>query len=472
MELAALDYVALVVTLVAFVGISLLHRRGLNFSLITVLALVAGAILGWLFQGHTGLLEPIGSIYIRLLLAIVAPLVIVSVLSSVTSLGSISELRSIGGKSVFWLLLLNLLAILLTLAVAIPLGIGNGANLGGQAVDAGALSNLQAKERPFTQVIVEFFPRNVVESIANNEVIPIILFSLLVAVAIALIAERHPERVRWAETGIETSRTIVYKVVGFIIKLTPYAVLTLTAASVSHLAGDLSALKPLIKLLWVSFALCLFYAYAVQGALLRAVTGLSPITFYRKFFPAQLTAFTTQSSAGTLPVSTGIQTRRLGVPAEIAGFTTPLGTTIGMPGCSGVWPMILAVYAINGFGLHYGTADYLRLAIIGVLVSIGTAGVPGTATIVAITVLTAAGLPLEVVILTLPISAVVDMARTLTNVTAAATASVIVANSERLLDRDVYNAFDPGEDEQAARARDRDDLPGLVAASTESHQTG
>ncbi len=451
MDLTALDYVALAVTFVAFVGIWFLNRRRLNFSLITIIALFAGAILGWAFKGHTGLLEPIGSIYIRLLLAIVAPLVIVSVLSSVTSLGSISELRSIGGKSVFWLLLLNLFAILLTLAVAIPLGIGTGANLGGQAVDAGELSNLQAK--------------------ANNQVIPIIVFSLLVAISIALIAERHPEQVRWAEDGIETTRTIVYKVVGFIIKLTPYAVLALTAASVSDLAGDLSSLTPLLKLLWVSFALCFFYAYVVHGTLLRVVTGLNPITFFRKFFPAQLTAFTTQSSAGTLPVSTGIQTRRLGVPAEIAGFTTPLGTTIGMPGCAGIWPMILAVYAINGFGLQYTAADYLRLAIIGVLVSIGTAGVPGTATIVAITVLTAAGLPLEVVVLTLPISAVVDMARTLNNVTAAATAAVIVANSEGLLDRNVYNAFDPDGDEQASQAHDRDDVPVPVAANTASLQT-
>lgn len=471
MGYAASDFLALVVTLLAFVGIWFLHRRRVNFSLITIIALFAGAILGWVFQGHTGLLEPIGSIYIRLLLAIVAPLVIVSVLSSVTSLGSISELRSIGGKSVFWLLLLNLFAILLTLAVAVPLGIGRGANLGGQSVDAGELSNLQAKEKPFTQVIVEFFPRNIFESITNNQVIPIIVFSLLVAIAIALIAERHPEQVQWAKDGIETTRTIVYKVVGFIIKLTPYAVLALTAASVSDLAGDLSSLRPLLTLLWVSFALCLFYAYVVHGILLTVVTGLNPITFFRKFFPAQLTAFTTQSSAGTLPVSTGIQTRRLGVPAEIAGFTTPLGTTIGMPGCAGIWPMMLAIYAINGFGLQYTTVDYLRLAIIGVLVSIGTAGVPGTATIVAITVLTAAGLPLEVVILTLPISAIVDMARTLNNVTAAATASVIVANSERLLDRDVYNSFDPSDDELAAQERDREILPVLVTVGAESART-
>ncbi len=113
--------------------------------------------------------------------------------------------------------------------------------------------------------------------------------------------------------------------------------------------------------------------------------------------------------------------------------------------------MILAVYAINGYGLQYTALGYVRLAIIGVLVSVGTAGVPGTATIVAITVLTAAGLPLEVVIRTLPISAVVDMARTLNNVTAAATTSVIVSNSEKVLDRDVYNTFDPSGRERSGK---------------------
>ena len=110
------------------------------------------------------------------------------------------------------------------------------------------------------------------------------------------------------------------------------------------------------------------------------------------------------------------------MPSEIAGFTAPLGTTIGMPGCAGIWPILLAVYAINALGIRTALSDYAVLVILGLLVSIGTAGVPGTATVTATTVLAAAGLPLEVVILTLPISALADMARTTNNVTSAAVA--------------------------------------------------
>ena len=111
-----------------------------------------------------------------------------------------------------------------------------------------------------------------------------------------------------------------------------------------------------------------------------------------------------------------------------------------MPGCAGVWPMLLAVYAINGLGLSYGLADYAVLILLALVVSLGTAGVPGTATVTATTVFAAAGLPLEVIILTLPISAIVDMARTLNNVTAAAVASVVVARREGRLDDAVFAA--------------------------------
>jgi L-cystine uptake protein TcyP (sodium:dicarboxylate symporter family) len=174
---------------------------------------------------------------------------------------------------------------------------------------------------------------------------------------------------------------------------------------------------------------------------------LDPIRFFKKILPAQLVGFSTQSSAGTLPLTTSILTERVGVGASVANFTASLGTTIGMPGCSGIWPVLVAVWGINGLGLNFGPSDYVRLALISLVVSLGTAGVPGTATIVTAGVLTAVGLPLEILVLVIPISAIADTGRTATNITAAMVSSAIVARQEGVLDDAVFNderEYDPG----------------------------
>jgi Na+/H+-dicarboxylate symporter len=428
---------ALLVTLGLFAGLYVLGRFRVNFSLLTFGALFAGVGVGLVFRDHVEYIRPIGRVYINLLLTIVAPLVIVSILSSITSLGSTEKLRTIGFSSVFWLLGLNLVAILLTLGLALQAGVGKGADLATQGVDTRSLDEIK---KPFSEVFIGFFPTNIVKDISENNIIPIIVFTVLIAVAISLVGDRSPETVAPVTAVIEASRAIIYKAVGFVIALTPYAVLSLTAVAAASASARKDQLTSLLGLLVVAYIACFFHAFVVNAVVLRVAADVNPLRFFRKIFPAQLTAFTTQSSAGTLPVTTSLLTSRVGVPTDVAGFTAPLGTTIGMPGCAGVWPIVLAVFAINGLGIDYGLGDYALLVVLGLIVSIGTAGVPGTATIVATTVLTAAGLPLEVVILTLPISAIVDMARTMNNVTAAAVAATVVARRAGRLDDAIFDA--------------------------------
>ena len=287
-------------------------------------------------------------------------------------------------------------------------------------------------------MVVDFFPKNIVGDLADGKVIPVIIFTLLIAVAYAAVAAREPQVVEPVTRLLEAARVIIYRVVGYVIALTPYAVLGLTTVAVSDASGNRAALWSLIGLLGITYLLCFVDAYLVNGVLLRVAADVNPVTWFRSFLPAQTTAFTTQSSIGTLPVTTEVLTRRIGVPREIAGFTAPLGANLGMPGCAAIWPLLVAIWGINATGMTYGAADYAVLAVLCLLVSLGTAGVPGTATITTTTVLAAAGLPLEFLALTLPISTVADMARTLTNVTAAGVATTIVARREGRLDDAVF----------------------------------
>lgn len=433
MDWISLGVLALV--LVAWAVIFLLRRRRVNFTVVTLLALVVGIPIGLIARGHADFVEPLGKIYLNVLLASVAPLIFVSIISSLTSLGNLARLRSVGFRSVFWLLLSNALAVVLALGIGLATGIGSGvdATTGNEE-----LSVLENSVQDFGTVFVNFFPTNLIDDLARNHIIPILIAAVVIGVAYLALADRKAREVRPFKVGLDALRLVIYKAVSYVIRLTPYAIVALTTtvlAGTENLGAQFVSLLGLLGLTWLA---CALHTFGINALLLRLAAGVSPVQFFRKIAPAQLTAFTTQSSIGTLPVTTDVLTRRVGVHPEVAHFTAPLGATLGMPGCSGIWPVLVAVWGINAYNIPYTLTDYLVLALLGAIVSLGVAGVPGTATIAAATVLAAAGLPLDFVAATLPISAIADMARTATNVTAAAVSTTIVARSTDLLDDRIF----------------------------------
>lgn len=418
-----------------FVLIFLLTRKGLNWTLIIVGALLAGVLIGVLFPGYTTWIKPIGSIYISVLNAIVIPLVIVSIISSIMSLESVKQLRSIGLKSIFWLMLTTFLSIILAFGLALTFNIGANTGLSIEGVSAGAFEN---KTTPFSSVLVGFFPNNVVGDIVNEKIIPVIMFAVLIAVCAVLIGSENRKKIQPFKSLIESVKEIIFKAVDFIIELTPYAVLVLVANSIGNSLNK-NLVYALLILLAVSFAAFIIDSYLINGILVHAFAKLKPLSFFKKIIPAQIVGFSTQSSAGTLPVTIDLLKKKLGVAPKIADFTAPLGTTIGMPGCAGIWPVLTALFGVQVLGLDYGLKEYALLIFVSLFVSLGTAGVPGTATITTASVLTAIGMPLEILVLTIPISAIADTGRTATNITAAIAASAIVARSENALDDEIFN---------------------------------
>lgn len=420
---------------VSWAAIWWLRKRQLNFSLVALFALTVGIPIGLLAGRHVDAIAPIGRIYINVLLATVGPLILVAIISSITSLGSLVKLRSIGSRSVFWLLLSNGLGVVIALGLGLALQPGRGTTR-----ELGTLSTdtIQGQVQSFGDVVVGFFPTNLITNFGANDIIPIILIAVTLSVAYLALAEKEPEKARPFAVGAEALKLVIFKAVGYVIRLTPYAIVALTAGMVgssTNLGDDFKSLGGLLALVWIA---CLIHTYVVNGALLSAFANVPVVAFFRKIFPAQLTAFSTQSSVGTLPVTTSLLTRKVGVHPEIAHFTAPLGTTIGMPGCAGIWPVLIAVWGINAYGLAYSAGDYALLAFLSVIVSVGVAGVPGAATVSAATVMSAAGLPLEFVAATISIGVIADMARTATNVTAAAVSATVVARQTNLLDDEIF----------------------------------
>ena len=193
-------------------------------------------------------------------------------------------------------------------------------------------------------------------------------------------------------------------------------------------------------ILVLNYVASAFHSFITTGALVSIFAKVNPVKFFKNAWPVQVVGFTTQSSMGSLPVNIDNLENTQGVSEEISSFVAPAGATMGMPGCAGFWPVMNAVLTINIMGLDFAGFDYVKLVLIALLVSLGTVGVPGTATIATTAVFAAMGLPLEMVVLLAPISSLADMGRTSTNVVAANSSAVIVAASEGKLNREVFNS--------------------------------
>jgi Na+/H+-dicarboxylate symporter len=425
---------ALAVSGLVFLLIHALAKKGVNFGLLVIIGLAVGVGAGLVFCGHTDFIAPIGNIYIRVLTAAVAPLIVVSVITGVTALGDTKKLTTLGVRSVFWLMINTAIAIALTLGTALFLGIGKNTGI---VIDGVDTENIVSRNVKIVDVLTGFFPENLVNELGSNQIIPIIIASIAVGVVIILLGK---EKTHAVVNLLDSLKEIIYKIVEFIVDATPYAVFALTAAAVSKLANRWEDIQSLLFVLAVSYALCIVHTYIVNGALLLFFARVNPFRFFKKIAQAQITAFTTQSSVCTLPVNVSSLIKKVGVSGEVANFTASLGTSLGMPACSGIWPILLAVFAINALGIPYAPQQYLVLCLLALAVSFGTAGVPGTATITATAVFVASGLPIEIIVILMPISAIADMARTATNVTAAAVSATIVAREQKALDLTIFKA--------------------------------
>lgn len=425
-----LEWASLGVGLVFFAGLYFLRKKHVNFGIRTLIATALGVALGLLFPGHYTYIAAFGTVYSHVIAAIVVPLLTFSIIASLTNLGNSIRLKAVGLKTVLFLLLNTFIAAVITLFASIGFQVGKGFDY------EPVTDYVQAEVPTVVDTLVALFPQNIANHWANGQVVPIVIFLILVAVAYNKVAAKDETRVEGFKKFIDAGNAVFGKVVSIVIGYTPYAVLSLIARQVSR--SSLADLLPLLGVLLLVYALCAFQLFVVEGALLAGIGHLNPIKFFKGLWPAAVVAFTSQSSVATIPVNVN-QLKKIGVNEDVAAFGASLGANLGMPGCAGVWPVLLAVFAVNVLDIAYSPIQYAFLVVLAVVVSAGTTGVPGTATIVATALFTAAGLPVEVIVLLAPISSIADMARTASNVIGAATATTLVAATEKQLDLEKYN---------------------------------
>ena len=437
--LLSVNWIALLVLMIALLSFKALNwiAYRVNWTVVILISMVIGAVIGVVFasEGNTYLvwLNLIGQAYVKLIKALVAPVILVSVISGLISLNDKEKMKKIGTKSVFWLLITSVTAIVVTLVVGAVTNIGKGAGAvfaDISSVTDATLSAYQEMETSFDTILLNLVPSNIAADLAADNIVAIIIIAVAVAVAyVSISSEEGEDKVLVIKKLIEAVKKVIFNILEYVIDLTPYAVLCLTACSASQLLSDKEALVQLVLLVVMVF---------VNAVILKSFAKVNPLKFFKKTFDAQATAFTTTSSVGTMPITIDRLIRKVGVDEEVANFTAPLGTTIGMAGCTCVWPILLAMFYLNATGQSWGVSQYLVMCFMCLVLSLGSAGMPGVGVITAVSLFSAVNLPIAAVVLLIPINNITDMVRTLTNVTDASVCAAVVARQNGLLNDEVF----------------------------------
>jgi Na+/H+-dicarboxylate symporter len=415
---------------------------GKRLSLHTAVGLLLGVLAGvainllahwpptaaageWLLRiGANVLLQGIGQAFLRLLQVLVVPLVLVSLVSGAAGLDDIRRLGRIGGKTLGLYLVTTASAVALALGAALAVGPGRDVQM-----QVAAPPDIPSSA-PLLDVIVGLVPRNIFASMAAGEMIPVIVFAILFGVGITL-AGAPGQRLR---VVVDDLNAVMLRLVGIVMRLAPLGVFALVARTFAN--EGIAALLPLAKYVLLTLLLLVGFAMLFYPALLKLLTGLSPLPLLRGTRALQLFAFSTASSNASIPLSLATM-RNLGVAPPVASFSATLGATINMDGTA-IMQGVAAVFIAQLYGMELGAGQLLAVVFTVTLASIGTAGVPGAGPVMLSMVLLQAGLPVEGIAIILGVDRIIDMTRTAVNVTGDVVVACIVARSEGLLDERAY----------------------------------
>lgn len=441
--------IGLLILAIAFWIIYRLQKRKSSFFMRMSVGLIFGALIGLGIQAWQGFPDQanivlketatwyglFGRTFIAFIRMLVIPLVFVSIVKVILDFGGDQRLTKVARRGIFWLLFTTGIAALLGIFIANIMDLGYG----------DALVETAAKEREYTTLVdtfVNLVPNNIISAMNNNNIIGLVIFSALVGVAANRMRPKAVEAIAIFQKLIDALHKIVMSITMTIIKYMPYAIIALLAGTIMT-----NGIPAVIKV--SSFVIAIYVATFIMimiHLLIVAGHGLSPLMFLRKSRDTLVMAFSSRSSVGTLPLAISTLTERMGVSGSTANLIPSLGTTMGMNGCAGFFPALLVMMVAHMVGIETDLQFYIMLLIVIVIGSIGIAGVPGTATIAATIALSGMGMGeyFPLIGMVLAIDPMIDMGRTMTNISGALTASVVTDKELGLLNQERFqdpNAF-------------------------------
>ncbi len=380
-----------------------------------------------------GLFHIIGAMFVNALKMLVVPLVTFSLICGVCGIGDIDMLGRVGLKAFCYYLFTTALAISLALLVAKLVGPGT------EFENTGSFDGTFVPQPapPLTDVLINLVPDNPIHAFAEGNMLQIILFVIIFAIAALMAGEAG----RQVADLSEKLNEVMMKVVTLVMDFAPIGVFCLMAKTFAE--QGISLILPMISYFAVVIFCLILHGFGTLGLLVSLLAKLNPWIFFSKLRPAQIFAFSTASSNATIPVTLQVVEQRLGVKNSIAAFTVPLGATVNMDGTA-IMQGVATVFIANVYGVDLSMTQYLTVILMSLLASIGTAGVPGVGLIMLAMVFNQVGLPIEGIGLILGVDRLLDMVRTAVNITGDSVVTCIVAKGENELDMSVYNDPDAG----------------------------
>ncbi len=408
------------------------HRFTINILIGMFLGILAGLAIKWIpfsVEAKAVIVDDIlnvaGQIFLRLIFLLVVPIVLVSLICGSSSLGDFKQLGRIGGKSVLLYILTTGIAVTIALLVASLFRVGYGLDM--------ALPAAYVPKAPpsFSEVLINFVPKNPFNALANGIMLQIIVFALLVGIAISAVGEKGELLARF----FKSTNEVLLKLILMIMKTVPYGVFFLLAKLFATIG--FSAFDDLLLYFFCVLLVLAIQLLACYPILIFLLARLNPFIFLRKMYSAMLFAFSVSSSTASIPIVLETVEKRLGVYNSVAAFIIPLGSTINMDGTA-IMQGVATVFIAHAYHISIGVVGYITVIVMAILASIGTAGVPGVGLITLALVLNQVGLPVQGIMLIIGIDRLLDMARTAVNISGDSMIATIVAKTENKLSLDIY----------------------------------
>lgn len=376
-----------------------------------------------------------GTGFIRLMKMLVVPLVFFSIVVGVASINDVRKIGKIGGTTILIYLITTAIAVTIALGIGMLIKPGLGLNMGSIA----AASNVTVNQT-ITDTVLNIIPENPFSSLATGDMLPVIIFGLLIGIILAKLREET----KVVNDFFTQGNKIMMEMTSIVMKFAPIGVFCLMAKTFGSLGFD--AIIPLTKYVACVLIGLAIQAFVVYPGLLVIFTRLNPVRFFKNFFSVMFFAFSSSTSNATIPLNIE-RLEEMGVSRDVSSFTIPLGATINMDGTA-IMQGVAVMFAAQAYGIDLGTSALLTVIFTAVMASVGTAGVPSVGLVTLTMVFNSVGLPVAAIGVIFGIDHILDMVRTAVNVTGDAICTMIVSFQNKSMDTEVFKGRKPPKNEK------------------------
>lgn len=403
-------------------------RKKLSLGTKILIGIIIGLAVGILSPELAETLSPLGDVFLRLLKMLMVPLVFFSITAAICKMGDVKRLATVGLRYIIFILIAAGITSTIGIIVAKVIQLGSGTT---EFLDEAA--QVETVTYNFIDNMVSWIPENIVDAMATANMLQIIVFAIFLGVALLSLGERANVFIKFMDQGSE----IMLKITEFVMAYSPIGIASLMATMVTAVSG--ATMKEVIAFIAADYACGIVVLVILYPIVVKIFAKLSPMRFMKKISEPIIVAATTTSSAATLPVSIKTAGEKLGIPENIYGFTLPLGNTCGMSGFA-LFIGLLCVFASNLYGLSLTIGDIAQYIFLGIVLSVGAAGVKGAGVIMSTVLLETIGMPLSLIPILAAIWPAIDPCHTVLNNVGDLIGTTIISRQLGEMDMDVYES--------------------------------